>query len=34
VLRQLRADLQTGRSIDQVFESANLWRETLLSEKS
>lgn len=33
VLRQLRADLQTGTSIDAVFESANLWRETLLSEK-
>jgi prephenate dehydrogenase len=33
VLRQLRADLQTGKSIDAVFESANLWRETLLSEK-
>ena len=31
VLRQLRADLQTGKSIDEVFESANLWRETLLS---
>lgn len=34
VLRQLRADLQTGQSIDEVFESANLWRETLLSNKS
>jgi prephenate dehydrogenase len=34
VLRQMRADLQTGTSIDAVFESANLWRETLLSEKS
>jgi prephenate dehydrogenase len=34
VLRQLRADLQTGKSIDEVFESANLWRETLLSAKS
>jgi prephenate dehydrogenase len=34
VLRQLRADLQTGQSIDAVFESANAWRETLLSEKS
>jgi prephenate dehydrogenase len=33
VLRQLRADLQTGKSIDEVFESANLWRETLLSNK-
>ena len=34
VLRQLRADLQTGRSIDEVFESANLWREVLVSNKS
>lgn len=34
VLRQLRADLQTGKSIEDVFESANLWRETLLSKKS
>ena len=34
VLRRLRADLQTGKSIDEVFESANLWRETLLSNKS
>ncbi|MEO5742945.1 MAG: prephenate dehydrogenase/arogenate dehydrogenase family protein [Vicinamibacterales bacterium] len=32
VLRQLRADLKTGKSIDEVFESANLWRETLLSK--
>ena len=34
VLRQLRADLRTGKSIDDVFESANLWRETLLSGKT
>jgi prephenate dehydrogenase len=34
VLRQMRSDLQTGNSIDDVFESANLWRETLLSGKS
>jgi prephenate dehydrogenase len=34
VLRQLRADLQTGTSVDAVFKSANQWRETLLSEKS
>ena len=27
VLRQLRADLQTGKSIEEVFESANLWRK-------
>ena len=33
VLRQLRADLGTGKSIDEVFDSANLWRETLLSDK-
>jgi prephenate dehydrogenase len=33
VLRQLRADLQMGKSIDEVFESANLWREALLSGK-
>ena len=34
VLRQIRADLQGGKSIDAVFESANIWRDTLLSEKS
>jgi prephenate dehydrogenase len=34
VLRQMRADLQTGKSIETVFESANLWREALLSNKS
>ena len=34
VLQQIRADLQTGAAIDDVFESANLWRETLLSGKS
>ena len=34
VLRQLRADLGTGQAIDAVFESANQWREMLLSEKS
>jgi len=34
VLRHLRADLQTGKSIDDVFESANLWRETLLSNNT
>jgi prephenate dehydrogenase len=33
VLRGLRADLQTGTSIDDVFESANVWREALLSHK-
>ncbi len=34
VLQQLRADLKTGKSIDDVFESANLWRDTLMSQKS
>ena len=34
VLQQLRADVSTGASIDEVFASANLWRETLLSHKS
>lgn len=34
VLQQLRADVKTGASIDEVFASANLWRETLLSQKS
>ena len=34
VLRHLRSDLQAGKSIDEVFESANLWRETLLSNKT
>jgi prephenate dehydrogenase len=34
VLHQLRTNLKTGKSIDEVFESANLWRETLLSGKS
>ena len=33
VLRHLRDDLETGKSIEAVFESANLWRETLLSNK-
>ena len=34
VLQQLRADLQGGQSIDEVFESANRWRETLLSSNT
>jgi prephenate dehydrogenase len=34
VLQKLGADLKTGKSIDEVFESANLWRETLLSGRS
>jgi len=33
VLRAVRADLHTGESIGKVFESANLWRETLLAKK-
>jgi prephenate dehydrogenase len=33
VLQSLRADLTSGDSIDKVFESANLWRETLLAKK-
>jgi prephenate dehydrogenase len=34
VLQQLRRDLESGVSIDQVFESANLWREHLVADKS
>jgi prephenate dehydrogenase len=34
VLQSLRRDLETGKSIDEVFESANLWRETLLAGRS
>ena len=34
VLQQLRGDLATGKTIDEVFASANLWREALLSNKS
>jgi prephenate dehydrogenase len=34
VLQTLRRDLQSGQSIDEVFESANLWRETLLAGRS
>jgi hypothetical protein len=33
VLKDVRAGLESGRSIDDVFESANLWRETLLANK-
>jgi prephenate dehydrogenase len=29
VLKHLRADLATGKSIEEVFDSANAWRETL-----
>jgi prephenate dehydrogenase len=34
VLKQLRKDLEAGQWLDEVFESANLWREALLGEKS
>jgi prephenate dehydrogenase len=34
VLQQLRADLATGHSIDDVFDSANEWRETLVMKKT
>jgi prephenate dehydrogenase len=34
VLQQLRADLRTGASIEEVFDSANLWRERLTSSKA
>lgn len=33
VLQQLRGDLPGGNAIDEVFGSANRWREVLLSEK-
>jgi prephenate dehydrogenase len=33
VLQQLRRDLESGQAIDEVFESANLWREKLRAEK-
>jgi prephenate dehydrogenase len=31
VLKDLRAGLKSGESIDEVFESANLWREAILA---
>lgn len=34
VLKDLRASLESGTSIDEVFESANLWRETLLAGRT
>jgi len=34
VLRSLRADLETGDSIESVFDSANRWREVLLNDRS
>jgi prephenate dehydrogenase len=34
VLSDFRANLESGKPIDQVFESANLWRETLLAGRS
>lgn len=33
VLQQLRRDLDSGVSLDEVFESANQWRETLVSDR-
>ena len=33
VLQQLRGDLETGTSIDEVFASANRWRDALVSKK-
>jgi prephenate dehydrogenase len=33
VLQRLRLDLEAGESIDEVFRSANRWRDILLSEK-
>jgi prephenate dehydrogenase len=33
VLQELRGDLETGAAIDDVFASANRWRERLLSSK-
>jgi prephenate dehydrogenase len=34
VLQDLRAGIRSGRSIDEVFESANSWRETLLAGRT
>ena len=34
VLQDLRAGVRSGRSIDEVFESANSWRETLLAGRT
>jgi len=34
VLQQVRADLSTGKTIEEVFASANLWRDRLVSGKS
>jgi prephenate dehydrogenase len=34
VLNDLRSGLQSGESIEQVFESANLWREALLAGRN
>ena len=34
VLKRLRADLATGKSIDEVFDSANRWRESLVPKKT
>jgi prephenate dehydrogenase len=34
VLTELRRDLATGQAIDEVFDSANVWRETLVAKKA
>lgn len=34
VLRQLRGDLTTGKAIDEVFDSANRWRERLAPKQT
>jgi len=34
VLGELRADLETGQSIEAVFASANSWREVLAANKN
>jgi prephenate dehydrogenase len=34
VLGELRADLETGQSIEAVFASANSWREVLAAKKN
>jgi prephenate dehydrogenase len=33
-LQRLKGDLRTGASIDEVFESANVWREALLAGRA
>ena len=33
-LQDVRQDLESGRTVDQVFESANAWRERLVAGRS